>query len=303
MKKVLATFTAALYLCSLCFSAEAIEYEIKYTRRYIFGEQEVQKWRRTQPLTVSSFESGDHPEVRSESGTVVLSSAGDSWKIEVKGLGYEKVTVWDGKRMFDKVQNQVTVHSQCDPTFLHVLPRIGQNYPSLPVYKPAEIENSVFVLDHRVRRQDRKVQYNLTRLLTGNDQLLVLAEASILPVASELRVSPNRFESVLDHPRHLTYETFDIVRVARSTGTEAMSILPYLSEKTTIQFPGPIAFRFNPKGGTLDEQLEREKLLRSGNDGEESSQMQQPRSGANVWGVLLAVLTVSGCAIGLLRRS
>jgi hypothetical protein len=213
---------------------------------------------------VSSFETATSPALQTETGIATLTRANSSWKLEVKGRGYDRIAVWDGKNLYVKTQNHVTVLPTCDPTFLEVLPRIGQNLPGLQIYKPADVANAVYVLDHRSRRSDRKLRYNFTSFAPTGKGLKVLPAANFLGANFERRVSPSRFETLLDTDNSLTYETYDIISKKQYKSKAELSILPHLSEGTVLQFPGPISFSFDPKGGSLDAQLAREKAARAG---------------------------------------
>jgi hypothetical protein len=171
-------------------------------------------------------------------------------------LGWQEIYV--------KTQNHVTVLPTCDPTFLEVLPRIGQNLPGLQIYKPADVANAVYVLDHRSRRGDRKLSYNFTSFVPASRTLKVLPSSSFFPTNHERRVSPTRFETLLDTESSLTYESYDIVSNKQIKTKKELTILPHLSEGTVVQFPGPISFPFDPKGGSLEAQLAREKASRAG---------------------------------------
>jgi len=213
---------------------------------------------------VSSFETATSPARQTETGITTLTRAHSSWKLEVKGRVYDQIAVWDGQNLYVKAQNHVTVLRTCDPTFLELLPRIGQNLPGLQIYKPADVANAVYVLDHRSRRGDRQLSYNFTSFVPASRTLKVLPSSSFFPTNHERRVSPTRFETLLDTENSLTYETYDIISEKQYKSKAELSILPYLSEGTVLQFPGPISFSFDPKGGSLDAQLAREKAARAG---------------------------------------
>lgn len=244
--------------------ADWTQWEVAYTVRTIRGKQNLDQWRRTNPLAVSSFETATLPALQTETGIATLTRANSSWKLEVKGRGYDQIAVWDGKNLYVKTQNHVTVLPTCDPTFLEVLPRIGQNLPGLKIYKPADVANAVYVLDHRSRRSDRKLHYNFTSFAPASKGLKVLPAANFLGANFERRVSPTRFETLLDTESSLTYETYDIVSKKQINSKKELTILPHLSEGPVVQFPGPISFRFDPKGGSLEAQLAREKAARAG---------------------------------------
>jgi len=250
-------------LCSIGSTVRAdwTQWEVAYTVRTIRGKQNVDQWRRTNPLAVSSFETATSPALQTETGIATLTRATSSWKLEVKGRGYDRIAVWDGKNLYVKTQNHVTVLPTCDPTFLEVLPRIGQNLPGLQINKPADVANAVYVLDHRSRRGDRKLSYNFTSFVPASRTLKVLPSSSFFPTNHERRVSPTRFETLLDTESSLTYETYDIVSKKQINSKMELTILPHLSEGTVVQFPGPISFRFDPKGGSLEAQLARRKRL------------------------------------------
>ncbi len=264
MNRLSPPLTACLLALGPVALADWTQFEIAYTIRTLSGKQNVENWRRTRPLTVSSFETATHPALRSEIGTATLTRAKASWKLELKGRGYDNVAVWDGRRLFVKAQGHVSVLATCDPSYLDVLPRIGLNLPGLQIYKPAEVPNAVYVLEHRSRRSDRKLIYNFTSLTPASKGLKVQPAANFLGANFERRVSPTRFETLLDRENSLTYETYDIVSKKQFKSKSEISILPHISEGTVLQFPGRISFSFDPKGGSLDAQLAREKAARAG---------------------------------------
>lgn len=255
--------TACLLALEPVALADWTQFEIAYTIRTLSGKQNVENWRRTRPLTVSSFETATQPALRSEIGTATLMRAKASWKLELKGRGYDNVAVWDGRRLFVKAQGHVLVLPTCDPTYLEVLPRIGLNLPGLQIYKPAEVPNAAYVLEHRSRRSDRKLHYNFTSLIPASKGLKVQPAANFLGANFERRVSPTRFETLLDTESNLRYETYHVVSKKNVKSEAESSILPHLSEGTVLQFPGPISFSSDPKGGSLDAQCARAKAAKA----------------------------------------
>lgn len=211
MRHISSALTAFFFASGPVALADWTQFEIAYSIRTLSGKQNVENWRRTRPLTVSRFETTAHPALRSEIGTATLTRAKASWKLELKGRGYDNVAVWDGRRLFVKSQGHVIVLPICDPSFLDVLPRIGLNLPGLPIYKPAEVPNGMYVLEHRSRGSDRKLRYNFTSFIPAGKSLKVQPRANFLGANFERRVSATRFETLLDTEQSLTYETCNII--------------------------------------------------------------------------------------------